>query len=306
MKRIKILVAEDDRTTQHLLKKNLSKWGYEVVVCSDGDTAWKILQKKNHPKLLILDWVMPGKQGIEICRMIREKMKGPYIYIVLLTAKTRIEEIIQGLEAGADDYITKPFDIHELKMRLYIGARIITLQKQLLSMNKELRKQVNHDSLTGLWNHRAILNILKREINRSMRGRIPVGIIMADLDHFKKINDSYGHPVGDKVLVEVAKRFKKLVRAYDYVGRYGGEEFLMILPDCVEENLKNITERFCSCIRKESIPIKSQNIFLTISVGATLGGFLTNEIGLSTVIQTADEALYKAKNAGRNRSVVKI
>jgi len=299
-----VLIAEDDRGTRHLLKTNLSKWGYDTIECSHGDEAWELLQKTGHPRLVILDWMMPGKQGIDICKMIRENMKDQYVYIIMLTAKTDKDDIIAGLEAGADDYLTKPFDNHELQMRLYIGKRILALQNQLINVCNELRIKADHDGLTNLWNHRAILEILKREIQRANREKISVGVILADLDYFKKINDTYGHPVGDIVLAEIAKRLKNSVRAYDSVGRYGGEEFLLVLPGCAKGNLENMSKRLCAAISKEPVMVNDKSIVLTISIGAAASSFLGDNGELDTIIQAADEALYDAKSLGRNRVIM--
>lgn len=295
---MRILIADDDRLTQRILATNLYQWGHTPVICGDGDEAWKALQNQNPPSLVILDWEMPGKSGIDLCRLIRKEIKEPYIYIVLLTAKTSQEDLIQGLEAGADDYMSKPFHPQELRVRIAIGERIMKLQDQL-------REQALCDSLTGLWNHRAILDVLKREISRALREKTLVGILLADLDHFKKINDTYGHPAGDMVLIELAQRLKSAVRPYDAIGRYGGEEFLMILSNCSKDTFENVAKRFCVLISRTPFVAADTKITVTISIGATLRGFLTNH-ETHAIIQTADNALYEAKHTGRNRVVVQL
>lgn len=295
---MKILIADDDPTTQRLLATNLYKWGHRPVICNNGDEAWKTLQQQNPPSLVILDWEMPGKSGIELCQLIRKELKESYIYVILLTAKTSQDELIQGLEAGADDYISKPFHLQELRVRIAIGERIMKLQQQL-------REQALRDDLTGLWNHRAILDILKREISRAVREKTLVGVLLVDLDHFKKINDTYGHPAGDMVLIELAQRLKNAVRPYDSIGRYGGEEFLMILSTCAEDTFENVAKRFCVLIGKKPFVIADKEISITISIGATLTGFLTNN-ETKAVIQTADNALYEAKHVGRNCVIVQL
>src|ERR1017187_5119345 len=201
----------------------LEKLGHEVVLADDGSHALKILQEPDAPALAILDWTMPEIDGIQVCRAIREGRKEPYIYLIFLTAKALKKDIIQGLEAGADDYIIKPFDFAELQARLGSGVRILEKHAQLAAAREELRVQALHDSLTGALNHGAILDALGVELVRARRHKTEVSVIMADVDHFKKINDVHGHLVGDEVLRTVTQRIRASVRAYDSVGRYGGE-----------------------------------------------------------------------------------
>src|SRR5579883_3074258 len=238
---MRVLIADDSIVSRHLLDATLRKWGYEVVVACDGVEAWEILQSPDAPKLVILDWVMPGLTGPEVCRRVRERAKSPetksesYTYILLLTSKSLKEDLIEGMESGADDYVTKPFDQHELKARLRAGTRIIDLEQQLVTAREELREQATRDFLTRIWNRSSILDILQRELARGGREHRPVGVILADLDHFKAVNDTYGHFAGDAVLLEFARRVQASMRQYDSIGRYGGEEFLIVLPGCDEE-----------------------------------------------------------------------
>src|ERR1700756_2305102 len=185
---MRILIADDSIVSRHLLDATLRKWGYEVVVACDGVEAWNILQSPDAPKLVILDWVMPGLTGPEVCRRVREQAKNPdnkeaYAYILLLTSKSLKEDLIEGMEAGADDYITKPFDQHELKVRLRAGTRIIELERELVAAREELREQATKDFLTRIWNRSSILDTLQRELVRGGRERRPVGVVLADLDH---------------------------------------------------------------------------------------------------------------------------
>jgi len=198
--------------------------------------------------MVILDWMMPGLEGIELCRRIRSEQTGPYKYVLLLTGKDSKADIVAGLEAGADDYLTKPFDVNELHARVRAGQRILQLQDALLSVHTKLQFQSAHDHLTGLWNHGAINSLLQRETQRSARLGRPVGVMMADLDHFKRINDTYGHQTGDAVLREVPARMLASVRNYDYVGRYGGEEFLIVLAECTASALATTAERMRACV----------------------------------------------------------
>jgi two-component system, cell cycle response regulator len=301
---MRILIADDSIVSRHLLDATLRKWGYEVVVACDGVEAWNVLQGADAPKLAILDWVMPGLTGPEVCRRVREhsKEKDTYTYILLLTSKSLKEDLIEGMESGADDYVTKPFDQHELKVRLRSGTRIIDLQRELVAAQEELREQATKDFLTRIWNRSSILDILQRELVRGGREKRPVGVVLADLDHFKAVNDTYGHFAGDAVLREFARRMQASIRAYDAIGRYGGEEFLIILPGCDESCTAGQAERMRSCLDAEPMLINEERRMITCSFGATTwhpGEPMSSEL----LIRVADDALYAAKHQGRNRVV---
>jgi two-component system cell cycle response regulator len=243
---------------------------------------------------------MPGMTGLEVCQRIRQRGSEPYTYILLLTSKSQKEDLIEGMDAGADDYITKPFDQSELQVRLRAGTRLVDLQAQLLSAREALREQATRDSLTRLWNRSSILEALTRELARAEREASPLGVVIVDLDHFKQINDNHGHPAGDVVLRESARRMQSGVRQYDSVGRYGGEEFLILLPNCGEAESFSQAERLRKQLTQNDICINDFSIRVTASFGVTAaipGEPWTSE-GL---IRRADEALYVAKKSGRNR-----
>ena len=200
------LIVEDDPVSRRVLESCLREWNYRVIALDNGLDAWSLLQQQDAPQMVILDWMMPGLDGIELCRRIRSHKTGPYKYVLLLTAKGRKEDVVAGLDAGADDYLTKPFDVNELRARVRSGKRILELQDASLRVQTALQFESAHDHLTGLWNRGAIMDLLHRETQRSERTGDPLGIMMADLDHFKRINDSYGHQTGDAVLREVARR----------------------------------------------------------------------------------------------------
>jgi two-component system cell cycle response regulator len=303
---MRILIADDSVVSRHLLDATLRKWGYDVVVACDGLEAWDYLQKDDAPKLAILDWVMPGLTGPEVCAKVREHSKddtnSEYTYILLLTSKSLKEDLIEGMESGADDYLTKPFDHHELKVRLRAGTRIIELERALVETREALREQATKDSLTLLWNRASILDILERELVRSSREKRPAGVVLADLDHLKSVNDTYGHFAGDAVLREFTRRVTTSMRAYDSMGRYGGEEFLIVLPGCDETNTVAQAERLRAALANESMTTDEASRLVTCSFGATTwrpGSGANSE----SLIRTADSALYMAKNQGRNRVV---
>jgi len=300
---MKVLIADDDDVLRHILEASLTKWGYESVIARNGLEAWRILQEDDAPKLAILDWVMPGMDGPTVCREIRKLEDRPYIYVLLLTSKHRKEDVIAGLEAGADDYVSKPFDPHELKVRLRAGRRILDLQSELLAARESLRYQATHDGLTGLMNRSATLEALGNELERAARQGTPICLMLADFDHFKGINDTYGHSAGDAVLCEAARRMRTSVRTYDHVGRYGGEEFLFILPGCDTEDARNQAERLKTSITAQPIELPSLAISFSISIGTVVKYNPVLE-DLEALVQAADAALYEAKLRGRNRVVV--
>lgn len=297
---MRILIAEDDPAFRRLLEGTLVRWGYDVMVCLDGNEACQILQSENAPQLAILDWKMPGMEGIEICRKIRKDENDGYTYIILLTSQQRDEDLVTGMEAGADDYVIKPFKHNELKVRLRAGRRIIELQNELLAARDFQRDKAIHDSLTGLLNHEEILVALERELARSERDGVCVSIIMADIDHFKKINDTFGHIAGDVVLRQAALKIQSMARPYDAVGRYGGEEFLLVLPECCKECAVAFAHRLCSSFGSEEMDTPEGMIPVTFSLGVAAGGSDRKQ-DMQTLVRAADAALYKAKQNGRNR-----
>lgn len=297
---IRVLAAEDNPVFQSMLRSMLTKWGYNPVMARDGMEAWRELEGENAPRLAILDWMMPGLDGVEICRRVRNAAKEPYIYLILLTARTEAQDLVEGMEAGADDYLKKPFEAQELRVRLRAGRRILDLQSQLMMAREELRVQATHDHLTGIPNRGAILESLDGELSRAARERGPVAVLMCDVDLFKSINDTHGHQAGDEILREAARRMKSAVRGYDVVGRYGGEEFLIVLPRCDAEGAQRQAERmreaFCAT------PFRAMGELLPVT--CSFGVSWREEASLSdadTLIREADMALYSAKASGRNR-----
>lgn len=293
---VRMLVAGNDRVTLSRLESQLSKLGYALTVCQNGGEAWRILQSKDAPKLAILDRFMPEMGGPEICRRLRALDGHPYVYVILVTSKKEKEGIAEGLDAGADDYIVKPFDPNELKVRV----RAAVLQNQLRSALTLAEFRASRDALTGLLNRASILEILTKELIRSSRLGSPLGVIIGDLDHFKKINDLHGHLAGDAVLKGLAKKLVAAVRPYDAVGRYGGEEFIIVLPDCDAEMSRQAAERIRRVVEETPVVARGADLRITMSFGvAAFRGGTT--ISADHAVKLADEALYRAKNRGRNR-----
>lgn len=297
---MRILIADDSLISRRMLEAALRKWDYEVVVATNGEEAWDYLQREEAPRLAILDWMMPGLSGPEVCKRVRQRAGERYIYILLVTSRKQPDDLITGMEAGADDYITKPFDQNELKVRLGPGRRIVQLQDELLGAQAELIKQATTDALTKLWNRRYIMDTLDRELDRSSRNGAPLGVVMGDLDRFKLVNDTHGHLAGDSVLQEVARRMKVSSRNYDSLGRYGGEEFLLVLPGCDGDAAECQAQRMRVEIEHRPITVEGCELTITCSFGVTSapGGI---KVPADTIIKAADDALYLAKRQGRNR-----
>jgi two-component system, cell cycle response regulator len=296
---MEVLIADDSHVSRTLLRGALSRWGYEVTEASDGDQAWEILAAPDPPRLAILDWVMPGMTGPEVCKRVREARREPYTYILLLTSKTSKEETVEGMEAGADDYILKPFHEHELQVRLRAGKRIVDLQSDLMNAREELRERANKDLLTLLHNRQAIETVLLHELSRCHREERQVGIILLDLDHFKAINDAYGHFAGDAVLRETGARLRSSMRDYDQVGRYGGEEFLVVMPNCDLAQATQQAERLRSRLCDKTMIVDGVELAVSASFGVTISD--GTERAPAVFVRVADEALYRSKAGGRNR-----
>jgi two-component system, cell cycle response regulator len=302
---MKILLADDEPIARTMLEHWLAGWGYEVTVARDGESALQALKDDSELRLLVVDWVMPKKDGIEVCKAIRSGPQEPYVYIVLLTAKDDKSDIIAGLDAGADDYLVKPCNPLELKVRLRAGRRVIELQEQLVKARESLRFEAMHDSLTGLLNRGAVLEQLTKELVRASRRGAPVSVLMGDLDHFKIINDTHGHAAGDAVLRETARRLKAGMRAYDSVGRLGGEEFIAVLPECDAKTGLSVAQRLCRSLAEPPTKYNGNAIPHSISIGVAA----TDQFGSARadeLIRAADAALYRAKHAGRSRALLAI
>ena len=288
---MKILIAEDDTTSRLVLAATLRKLGHSVTAVADGSAAWDAWQRDQYA-LVISDWMMPGLDGPSLCRKVRETQRSHYTYIVLLTALGGKGRYFDGIEAGADDFLTKPFEEDLLGARLHVAQRI-------LALHDTLRDQAMQDRLTGLWNRGAITDSLRHELERSARSKQRVGVLVADLDHFKRINDTYGHPVGDDVLREAARRMQSALRSYDQIGRYGGEEFLVLAPGAGPAQSRMVGERICESLRASPIHTSVGPLHITVSIGVAVSDGHTGDG--SALISAADEALYRAKRAGRDR-----
>ena len=300
---MRILIAEDEPVSRRRLEAFLQKWGYTVLVTVDGADALRVLAQPDSPTLVVLDRMMPHIDGLEVCRRIRTISAERYVYVILLTANGHQNEIIEGFEAGADDYITKPFELSELKARVRTGARIVQLHEELIAAREQLRIEATHDSLTGLLNRTAFFDSLSKAVARARRHKTPLAIIMADLDQFKQINDTCGHLVGDFVLRETAARLRASLRASDIIGRFGGEEFVVAVPEVDLPAVMALAERVRESICQRPFDAPDRRIAVTMSLGVTA---TSNMEQSGRLLDVADRALYEAKRDGRNRVAVEL
>jgi two-component system cell cycle response regulator len=300
---VKILVADDDAVSRLLMERMLRQTEFEVVTARNGREALEILSKEDGPRLVLLDVTMPEMGGLEVCRAIRHGLRRAYIYVALLTSKDSKEDLVAGLEAGADDYLTKPCHPEELRARLRTGRRILQLEDILVEAHEQMRRHATRDSLTQLLNRGAIFDALAAKLTQSRLSGVDFAILLCDVDHFKRVNDTYGHPVGDQVLREVADRLKSNVRR-GVVGRYGGEEFLLLLEGCGPDHVEMVANRICSVIRSVPITTSVGPLTITISAGAFGVDRDTLEMSTESAVQQADQLLYAAKRGGRDRAVV--
>ncbi|HEY6946191.1 MAG TPA: diguanylate cyclase [Candidatus Acidoferrum sp.] len=296
---MKILIADDEMMSRRLLEKTLYRAGYEVTAVENGRLAADELCKPEGPRLALLDWIMPELDGPAVCREVRKRKNQSYVYMILLTSKEKKEDVVAGLESGADDYLTKPFDPEELKARLRTGMRILDLEDRLIEAREGMRFQATHDALTSLWNRGVVMELLGRELTRSRREGKCTAILLGDLDHFKNINDTYGHLAGDEVLKETARRLVSSVRSYDFVGRFGGEEFLVTLNNCDPAFGLTRAEVIRETICGRPVETSSGSVSISMSFGLLLSrewGYLS----VAELLHEVDTALYAAKAAGRN------
>jgi len=295
---MQVLVAEDDITSRTILAAILAKWGYDPLVVEDGSSAWEIMKKSDAPNLAVLDWDMPGMDGLEVCQRIRKACTSNPPYLIILTAKGEKADIVKGLDAGANDYISKPYDNDELQSRIRVGRRMVELQTELLEAKDALAHEAMHDSLTGALNRRAILDDLNKELIRAKRKKSKLGVGLCDIDYFKQVNDTHGHQVGDEVLCGFVHTMQNSLRGYNLVGRYGGEEFLVVAPDSTGSVEEGLYERLKTQIAQQRTSTKKGEIGITVSIGVA---GVDSGTTVETMLAAADAALYRAKDEGRNR-----
>jgi diguanylate cyclase (GGDEF)-like protein len=291
---MKILIAEDNPTSALFLRRTLSGKGHEVIVTADGIDAWEAMQAGPVP-LLISDWVMPRMNGLELCRLVRGREACDYTYVILLTSRDGRADRLEGLRAGADDFLTKPLDPDELAVRLEIAGRILAVHEALARQNAKLAELASVDELTGVKNRRRFREDLDMYFALWSRQKTPLSLIMLDVDNFKRYNDAFGHPAGDEVLRGFARQLREGSRDHDVVARYGGEEFVVLLPSTPPDDAIYIAERLR--VRIERMPSALRPITASLGVATTCDALPA----CSALVEAADQALYRSKHSGRNR-----
>jgi diguanylate cyclase (GGDEF)-like protein len=297
---VRILLADDDPVDRAILTRWFERWGYEVTAVGDGEEALAALESDPTIRICVLDWVMPKRDGVEVCRFIRSRQQDFYVYTILLTGKTQKEDVVRGIEAGADDYIVKPCNPLELEVRLRAGRRVVDLQQDLILSREALRQEAMRDPLTGLLNRSALFQHLDKELVRVQRTGGSLCVVMIDVDFFKSVNDEHGHLAGDAVLRDLAKRFEGVLRTYDAVGRFGGEEFLMVLANCDSAYGQAVAERLRGHLAAQRVRLNGLELPVTASFGVAATEN-RRHCDAESLIRAADAALYRAKAAGRDR-----
>jgi diguanylate cyclase (GGDEF)-like protein len=296
---IRVLVADDSAVSRKLVEQTLSEKRYSLVFAKSGrETVAHFAE--HHPAVVIVDWIMPDLTGIEICKHIRSNAKASYTYIILLTGKSGMESLVEGLAAGADDYLTKPFHPEELIARVGVGLRIMELQREIEVKNAMLQELALTDPLTSLPNRRAVEDWAGRQLSGAARYGFSFWVALADLDHFKTVNDTYGHEAGDTVLKTFSQILKSKSRRSDICGRIGGEEFLFVLTHATKEDAKSVIEFVRAELEATKFNFNGKSLTVTASFG--LVGFEgTRAPDFNQLVAQADLALYSAKRLGRNR-----
>ena len=298
----RILVVDDNQDNIEIIATRLRFRGYDIVEASTGSQALELVHK-NPPDLMLLDVMLPDIDGHEISRRIKGDDQLPFIPIILVTAKDLTQDKVAGLEAGADDYVTKPINFPELEARVRSMLRIKKLQDELEEKNRELERISISDGLTGLFNHRHIHGLLHEEFERAERTGERLTVAMFDLDRFKSVNDNYGHQAGDRVLEQFADLLRLQARDMDKLGRYGGEEFMALLPHAGIEDGVVFVERVRREVARHPFNIgRDEPLSMTTSAGVASYPYETIR-DPETLVRLADEALYAAKAGGRNRTV---
>jgi two-component system chemotaxis response regulator CheY len=291
---MKIVIAEDNATAALFLRRMLEQQGHDVVVTVDGEEAWGMVQDGPVP-VLISDWIMPRMDGLELCRRTRARADDFYTYVILLTSKDQRTDRLEGLRAGADDFLTKPPDAEEIAVRLAVAERILGVYERLRSQNAELDRLASVDPLTGAKNRRRFREDLDLFFKLWSRNQTSLSLVMLDVDHFKQYNDSFGHPAGDAVLRTVVQLILESIREHDVVARYGGEEFAILLPSTSAEEAIALAERIRIGIEQHSWPARA--VTASFGVATTRQGIPTCE----ALVEAADRAVYHSKRSGRNR-----
>lgn len=314
---MKLLIADDNRSIRLTLRRLVQKWGYDAIEAEDGRKAYELLTGAEPPRIAILDWIMPGMDGVAICRRLLEETSARLIYTILFTSKNQTDDLVFAFENGACDFLSKPVEPNELRSRIAVGRRLVEAEdklnkyavhlEELVELRArqlvEIERLARTDVLTGVSNRRHFFEMGESELQRAKRHQRSLSILVMDLDRFKEINDNFGHAVGDEALKILATTASNCLRTNDVFGRLGGDEFVALLPETDGPRAIETAERLIEEIRNISIPVDGVSVGFTLSVGGATR--CSQDESLETLLQRADEALYQAKGEGRNRVVVK-
>jgi two-component system, cell cycle response regulator len=295
---VRILIADDDLTSRLVLGGVLRKHGHSVVATEDGTAAWEAMRLPDAPAMAILDWEMPGLSGVEVCRLVRGLQSDRPPYLIILTSRGEKTDIVAGLEAGADDYLAKPFDPGELRARVGVGRRVVELQARLREAHEAVAYEAMHDPLTGVLNRRAFGDVLARALSEERRHHEGLALGICDVDEFKKVNDGLGHQVGDEVICEIVRIITATLRGHDVLSRFGGDEFVLLAERIAPGDVEALFDRIRAAVSAGPIATRAGILRITISfgVGVWRDGETANDL-----LAKADAALYRAKSDGRDR-----
>ena len=299
----RVVVIDDDQRVLEGLEQRLRRAGVDWNLSFYSSSVEALAALHEEPgAIVVTDWMMPGLSGMALCEQVKawgDRDEAAH-YVIMMTGRQDVDSVVSALERGADDYLSKPFDLRELIARVRAGARVHRLEQELRAANEQLRLHAHTDALTGLPNRRQADIALARELDRTERGLQSLGILLADIDYFKKINDRFGHNSGDEVLIAIAEQFRRSARSYDTVARWGGEEFVVVCPGVQQDELTTVGERLRRAVASHPIRVMGDVVPVTVSIGCAYAA-RGLRVGSSSLIAAADERLYLAKHSGRNR-----
>lgn len=298
---MKILIAEDDMVSRCLLEELLGGWGHEVLIAEDGESAMALVTRRARFDVAILDWMMPGVAGVSVCKAIREQAVERHPYVLMLTAKSQLEDVVSGLDAGADEYLTKPYRPAELAARLRAAERFLRVQDDLIGARRLVAYQAEHDVLTGTWNRAALIQKLHALLDERRRRPSPLSVLRADVSGFCRINEKYGVGAGDEVLRALAERLRGLAPMGTMIGRNGPDEFMLVLADADEETAAVVAAGVAQGVRVSPFQTSGGAVTVSLDVGVVTAQ-LAAEMELGWLLSALDALTWVGTQAPRMSS----